>query len=152
MNVGEALLGVAVAALGVALAGGTYALPEAPGYSQVGPKLFPALVAAGLILTGVVLVREAWAGGYRNLPDEARDPLDGVAFAWTLGGVLAHAALIGIIGFIAASTLLFVACARGFASRRLVRDALAGLALSACLYGVFTFGLGLGLGPVIGAR
>ncbi len=60
------------------------------------------------------------------------------AFLWVSAGLFAHMALIGWAGFVLAGTVLFVLVARGFASRRLLRDAAIGFALSAAVYLFFT--------------
>jgi putative tricarboxylic transport membrane protein len=46
-------------------------------------------------------------------------------------------------GFIIAATVLFVLVARAFSSRRMLRDAVAGLLLALIVYFSFTAGLGL---------
>jgi putative tricarboxylic transport membrane protein len=53
--------------------------------------------------------------------------------------------VIGIVGFTVSSTLLFMAVARGFGSRRVVHDAIVGLILSAAVYLFFTRVLGLAM-------
>jgi putative tricarboxylic transport membrane protein len=148
MKVGEGLFSAGIALAGLAIAAQTLGLPEAPGYSQVSPRLFPAIVAAGLLITGLVLLVQVIRGGFVNLPNEQRNALDVAAVAWISGGVLAHMALIGVVGFIGASTLLFAAVARGYGSRRLFRDVGIGLLLAIALYLIFTQALGLSLGPV----
>ena len=47
-----------------------------------------------------------------------------MAFVIISAGVILHMAIIGWAGFIIASIVLFVLVARGFGSRRLVRDAI----------------------------
>ena len=61
LKIGEAGLGVAVLALGAFIA---YETSRAPGAANavVGPALFPYLIAAGLILVGLALLREALTG------------------------------------------------------------------------------------------
>ena len=54
-------------------------------------------------------------------------------------------ALIGSIGFIAASSLLFFAAARGFGSTRPLRDVIVAVVLSGVVFAVFTQALGLSL-------
>ncbi len=135
---GEVLLAACVLALGVAYAAGAWLLPEAPGYARIGPRHFPALVAAGLVITGTLLLIEALVTGYRHLPGEARGRYDWPAFLWVAGGLVAHMALIAGIGFVLAAALLFVCVARGFGSRRLLRDVLIGLLLNAVVYVLFT--------------
>ena len=50
--------------------------------------------------------------------------------------------IIGWAGFIIASTVLFVLVARGFGSRRLVRDASSRVVLATVVFFIFTLGLG----------
>ena len=141
----QLLVSLAVLGLGVALAIGTWLLPDAAGYAQVGPRLFPGLFAAGLVVVGALLAKEAWQGGFRHPPDDVREPFNWPAFAWISGGLVAHMVLIAGIGFVLASTLLFAAAARGFGSRRPLRDALIAFAVSLVVYLVFTRGLTLQL-------
>jgi len=71
---------------------------------------------------------------------------NGSAPLYTLGlALLANVVLIEWTGFLLASALMFVIVARAFGSRRLMRDTLAGLALSAIVYLCFTRGLGVTL-------
>jgi len=145
VKAGELLIGLGIAGLGLFLAAQTYALPDAPGYAHVGPRLFPGLIAAGVIACGVLLAREAASGGFRKLPEGERAPLDWRGFGWISAGALGHMALIGSIGFIAASSLLFFAAARGFGSTRPLRDAVVAVILAGVVFVVFTQALGLSL-------
>ncbi|MFX5570813.1 tripartite tricarboxylate transporter TctB family protein, partial [Acinetobacter baumannii] len=64
---------------------------------------------------------------------------------WVAAGLLLNMALIGTLGFVLASTLLMVCVARGYGSRRLVRDALIGLAITVPMWLLFDFLLGINL-------
>ena len=141
----QLLVSAAVLALGTAFAAGTLLLPDSPGYAKVSARLFPALIAAGLLITGAFLAREAWSGGFRHIEDEAREPLHWRAFAWVSAGILAHMALVAGIGFILASALLYTSTARGFGSARPVRDALIGVIVGIAVYLLFTRALTLNL-------
>jgi putative tricarboxylic transport membrane protein len=93
-----------------------------------------------------VLAWQSVAGGWRHVPlDEAHDAPDWAAFAVISVGVVLHMAIIGWAGFIIASTVLFVLIARGFGSRRLVRDAIIAVVLSTVVFFIFTLALGLSL-------
>ena len=64
LRLGEAVLAAFVLVLGVFVAVETAMLRTGPGYAAIGPKLFPWLVAAGLLLVGVgAAVRGARRGG-----------------------------------------------------------------------------------------
>jgi putative tricarboxylic transport membrane protein len=142
---GQLLVSAGVLALGVAFAIGAWMLPEAAGYARVSVRLFPGLIAAGLIVAGLLLIREAAGGGFRNLAEEQRERLDWRAFAWVSAGVIAHMALIAGIGFTLASALLYAATARGFGSERPARDLGVGIVLAAVVFVLFTQGLTLSL-------
>jgi putative tricarboxylic transport membrane protein len=142
---GQLLVSCALLALGAALGVGTYLLPEAAGYAQVGPRLFPGLVAAGLVLVGALLAKDAFTSGFRHPPDDPRGAFDGRAFAWISSGLILHMLLISGIGFVLASTLLFAATARGFGSRRIGRDLAIGVLAATVIYLIFTRGLTLQL-------
>lgn len=148
-RLGELAFALALTLLGVFLAVQTAALPDTAGYAQIGAQWFPALVSAGLILSGAMLGWQAWRGA--NPPGVQDDaPFDARAFGWVSAGLLAHLAFIGVLGFVPASVLLFVCVARACGSRRWLRDACLGLLFAAVLYFVFTRGLGLTLGPTPG--
>jgi len=144
---GELLISLALLALGSFVVFETQGIAETQGYSQVGPRLFPYLIGSGLTLCGAWLAWQALTGGWRNVPlDEGEhDAPDWMAFVIISAGVLLHMVLIGWAGFILASTLLFVLIARGFGSRKPVRDLAIAAVLSAVVFFLFTLGLGLNL-------
>ncbi|MCX7893622.1 MAG: tripartite tricarboxylate transporter TctB family protein [Burkholderiales bacterium] len=146
----ETAFAFAVVALGVGLAIGTALLPSEGGYSGIGPSFMPAMVSAGTIIVGAWLAFEALTGGWRNRSPE--DPAARgehaflpAAFAWVSAGLLAQMALIGLAGFVLSSALLFACVARGFGSRRALRDAAIGLALALVVYFFFTRALSVNL-------
>ena len=149
LRLGEAILALAVLLLGLFLAIETALLRTGPTYSAIGPKLFPWLVAAGLLLVGLALLREARSGAVEH---PAGFELDASPLLLVTAGLVAQMLLMRSAGFVIASTLLFVAVARAFGSRRLARDAAIGLVLCAVVHVAFTRGLGLGLpAGVLGA-
>lgn len=129
----EVALSLGVLALGAGAAVVAALLPAEGGYSGIGPNFFPALVAGGLVALGAWLLYEARAGGWRRMPHEsARFERHG--FGWVSAGLLLHMALIGWAGFIIAATVLFTFVARGFGSRRFLRDLAVGVALALAVY------------------
>ena len=140
VSLGVLVLGMLVLAFG-------WELSTGGGYAQVGPGVVPRIVGAGLVLLGALLLREALTGGFRGVDEEAEVhlPMDWKAFAWITGGIILYGLLVERAGFILASTLLFVAVARSFASRRWLSNALVGLALGSFIFGVFNYALGLTL-------
>jgi putative tricarboxylic transport membrane protein len=141
-----------VLALGGAVFGGSFDLPTGGGYAQVGPGVVPRIVGIGILLLGAMLVREAFTGGFRGVDEEAeaRLPIDWASFAWVTAGIVAYGLLVERLGFIIASTVLFVLVARSFASRRWALNAIVGIVLASAIFAVFTYGLGLMLpaGPL----
>jgi len=142
---GQLLVSAGVLALGVAFAIGAWMLPEAAVYARVSIRLFPGIIAAALVIAGLMLVREALSSGFRNLVEEPPGRLDWRAFGWVSAGVIAHMVLIAGIGFILASTLLYAATARGFGSERPGRDLAVGIVLGTAVFALFTQALTLSL-------
>jgi len=155
LNPGELLISLALIAIGSFVVYQTQAIAETQGFAQVGPRLFPNIIGAGLTLCGAWLGWQALTGGWRNVPlDEGEhDAPDWLAFAIISAGIILHMVLIGWAGFIIASTLLFVFIARGFGSKRPVRDVLIGAVIAILAFLLFTQALGLNLpkGPFGGA-
>jgi putative tricarboxylic transport membrane protein len=152
----QTLVGAAVALTGLALGAGAVTIPSAAGYGGVGPNFLPWLVASVLLVCGVLIVREARTGGFRDL-----EPPSGSASGWWPGlvwisaGMLANAALITTIGFILSCTLCYVLAVQGLrracgqpaagAPHTLLIDAVTGLAISAPVFWTFTQFLAINL-------
>jgi len=120
-------------------------IPSDGGYSAVGPRFAPMLVGIGLLVLGLLLLRQTLAGGWRDMPPPPDEPLHAPSFGWIAGGLAVQMAIIALVGFTIASTLLFMAVARGFGSRRLAHDAIVGVVLAAAVFLFFTRVLGLSL-------
>lgn len=142
LRLGEAVLGGAVLALGLFIGIETWMLGGVGGSAPVGPRLFPFLIAAGLLAIGATLLREALAG---RIAHERGIELDWRAVALVSAGLIVEMLLIEYAGWIVAATLLFVLVARAFLSRRILVDAALGLGLAVLAFVVFNYGLDLGL-------
>jgi putative tricarboxylic transport membrane protein len=142
LRLGEAALGGAVLALGLFIVVETARLVVAPTYAAIGPKLFPNLVAGGLIVIGALVLREAFFG---HIAHERGFELDWGAAALVSAGLVAQMLLIERVGWILGAAILFAAVARAFQSRRPLLDAAIGLALGGLAFVVFNWGLGLSL-------
>ena len=151
----QLLVGAGVLALGLLVGLGALQIPSQAGYGGVGANFLPWVVGALLVLCGLLLLREAASGGFRQMEEVA-----GAAhghwggFVWVSVGLLANAALITTIGFILSCTLCFVLAVRGFRSaegrldlslRALLKDAAIGLAIAAPVYWMFTKFLAINL-------
>ena len=129
----EVALSIGVIVLGAGIAAVTATLPSEGGYAGVGPNFMPGIVAAGTILAGLWLAFEAFTGGWRRRAEEGR-AFHGAPFLWISAALFAHMAMIGTAGFVLAGTVLFAGVARGFGSRRFIRDACIGLVLSLAVF------------------
>ena len=142
---GGLAISVAVVALALFVFVELPSIPADGGYSAVGPRFAPMLVGIGLLVIGLLLLRQALAGGWRDMPPPPDEPLHAPSFGWIAGGLAVQMAIIALVGFTIAATLLFVAVARGFGSRRLAHDAIVGAVLAAAVFLFFTRVLGLSL-------
>jgi putative tricarboxylic transport membrane protein len=143
LRVGEAILGGGVLALGLFIGVETARLEVAPSHAAIGPTLFPFLIAGGLIVIGALVLREAFFGHIAH--ERGGFELDWLAVALVSAGLIAQLFLLETIGWIPATTILFVATTRAFGSRRLMLDAVIGLVLASLAFVVFNYGLGLDL-------
>lgn len=142
------LIGAGTTALGLLYVAGATQISSDAGYAGVGPNFLPWVVGVVLVICGVLLLREATTGGFRQM-DEPSGSERGhwPGFLWVSAGILANAALITSIGFILSCALCFVLAVRGFKSaedrldlslRALVIDAAIGFAIAAPVYWMFT--------------
>ena len=142
LRVGEAVLGLVVLGLGLFVTAETALMEVAPSNAAIGPRLFPFLVAAGLLVVGVLVLRQAFFG---HIAHERGFELDWQAVALVAVGLLAQLLLVESLGWILATTLMFLLAALAFAERRLLATLLIGLALTGLTFVVFNYGLGLSL-------
>jgi putative tricarboxylic transport membrane protein len=160
------IVGLSVGALTAGLAAGLPFIDAQGGYAGLSPRFLPTVVCLGLGICALLLFlrpdalpaaepAESVAGPDRPGPARGAAPSPGPAagrLAWVAGGLVAHAVLIGVIGFVLASALLMACAARGFGSRRPLRDVLIGLAHARPRWFVFArvFQVGLKLLPAAG--
>jgi putative tricarboxylic transport membrane protein len=142
LRIGEAVLSVGVLALGLFILAETALLEVGPSHAAIGPRLFPFLVATGLIVVGLALLREAFFG---HIAHGRGWELDWRAVALVSAGLLVQMLLLESLGWIVAATLLFVATTLAFGSRRLLLDGVIGVVLTGLAFVVFNYGLGLTL-------
>lgn len=124
----------------------TMDVPE--GTDFPGPRFFPIiLIVAGYLLTALLVVH------YLRHPEPVEETgeqqwrtfTDWQAVAWCVGGFLAFALTIELLGWILSAALLFWCVARGIGSRRPLFDASLSLVVSSVIYLLFAMGLGLNL-------
>jgi len=147
VHVCELLISFGLFALGLYVVIETRNIASMQGYAQVGPRLFPNIVGAGLILIGTVLGWHAASGGWRNVPldQEHHDMPNWRATLIISAAVLVHMALIGWAGFILTGILLYALITRAFGSSRLLADLGVATTLAVAVFYLFTKVLGLSL-------
>jgi putative tricarboxylic transport membrane protein len=142
LRLGEGVLSLGVLALGLFIAAQTTLLEVGPSQAAVGPRLFPFMIAIGLIAVGLSLLREAFFG---HIAHERGWELDWRAVILVTAGLVAQMLLLESLGWIVATTLLFLATTFAFGSRQALLGIVYGLALSAFVFVSFNYGLGLDL-------
>jgi putative tricarboxylic transport membrane protein len=149
---GSALaISAAMVALGLLVLYQGAILGSEQGYARIGPQAFPYIIGAGIVVIGLFLARDAFRGAWPIAWIETDDParsaklrqIANVAFVGI--GLAANAALIGPLGFVVASTVMFALTTRAFGSRRFVFDLLVGAAFAGFIFVTFTWGLGIPL-------
>src|SRR3954466_6911714 len=150
----QALVGGIVLITGLGLAGGALKISGEAGYGGVGPNFLPWVVAFVLTACGVLILREAFTGGFRQM----EEPSGGErawwpGLVWVSAGLLANAALITTIGFILSCTLCYLLAVQGLrraqgqspGARAIGVDVLTGALISAPVFWAFTQFLAINL-------
>ncbi len=112
MKFNDAVFGAILVVLGVAVIAHVQAFPKIPG-QQVGPALFPGLVALGLAVCGVILIvyglRHRAAQPWFVADEWTRSTRHVVAFLAVIGAVAFYIVLADRVGFlIVGPAILFV--------------------------------------------
>ncbi len=142
LRIGEAVLGAVVLGLGLFIATETSLMEVAASNAVIGPRLFPSLIAFGLLAVGVGVLWQAFFG---HIAHERGFELDWRAVALVSAGLLLQMFLVESLGWIIATALLFITTSLAFAERRFVITVLIGFALSGLTFVIFNYGLGLTL-------
>jgi putative tricarboxylic transport membrane protein len=131
-------IGLALLIVAIVIAWNTSQMRIPPTYAKVGPQIFPYLAALALAATGGFFIFQTFGttGRERVAPDT--DETDWRALVAISLGFLFEIVFINPLGFILSASVLFVAVAYGFGSRRYVRDIITALILSSLAYFVFT--------------
>ena len=151
----QTAVGVAIVLLALGLGYGAKDISSEAGYGGVGPNFLPWLTAVGLLLCGVMIVREARTGGFRQM-DDAPGAAQGYwyGFVWVSAGLLLNAALITTIGFILSCVLCYVFACQGLrrasgqaagTPKVVITDVIAGFCISAPVFWMFTQFLAINL-------
>lgn len=108
MRLNDAILGILIMALGLAILVGATELPGMPG-QDVGPSLFPSIIAFGFLGCGAVI---GWRGFRRWSAEPAFSVADWfggrrkvIAGIWLIGGMVIYIETFDIVGFIVLSAV-----------------------------------------------
>ncbi|MEU5647554.1 tripartite tricarboxylate transporter TctB family protein [Streptomyces milbemycinicus] len=157
VGTGERPWGPRIAALlflaaGVAVLGWAFAIPKAGIEQDVGPRAFPLLVGAGLCVSAVVAVVQAFRGTDPAQTEQAREEArltEWRPVAALLALLVCYLFALAPCGYWQSTAVLFTLVARVLGSRRTLRDALIGLVLALAVYFLFDRLLGIHLPPGI---
>jgi len=150
----QILVGAIVALTGLGLAGGALKIPGEAGYGGVGPNFLPWVVSGVLLICGVMILREAFTGGFRQMEEPSSgDRAWWPGLVWVSAGLLANAALITTIGFILSCTLCYLLAVQGLrraqgqspGARAIGIDVITGALISAPVFWAFTQFLAINL-------
>ena len=141
-------VGLGVLALGLLTAWQAAVIPDTPVYAAVGAKLVPWLVAALLTALGVGLCGSALRGGWSHTLEDMQDapPTNWRALGLLAAGLVVQVALIDWLGFVIASTILYVLVCAAFGSRRVLLNLIIGLIVTVVAYLAFSRLLGVNIG------
>jgi len=115
--------------------------------TRIGPAVFPWVATAIVGVLGAILVVQGLLGGWPH--DEELGHLDFAGGVWMIVGLVLNVVVIDRLGFVVASTVMFVFVARAFGSRQPLRDLLIGAAVAIVAYVGFDRTLGYRIGTGI---
>lgn len=146
---GPRLVAIVVLGIGVVALSQAFAIREGAGYSVVGPRFFPIVVALGLLLWGVAfLVRTTPLAPDEDLAAQAAAEEAATHWATVLmimAVLVLYVFTLGPLGYPVATALFFPVGARMMGSRHFRRDLITGILLGLVIYLVFTRFLGVRL-------
>ena len=139
------LIAAVLAIVAVIIAWSTANAPQAAGYTVVGPKTVPYIVAACLAGLAIWTAIEGLRGDFPEREEQNHPPM-----YWLLGGLLFQLLTIKTIGFSLAAGIMFAATAKSFGKGPLALTIPIGIAFSFVVWLIFALALQLTLpeGPI----
>ncbi|AFR10808.1 tripartite tricarboxylate transporter TctB family protein [Nocardiopsis alba] len=134
-----------VAILGLVAVWGALTIEAPPNATRPGPGAFPGVVGVLLLITAVCMTVVNLRGPGSESGVSPLAWFEGRPVLIVLAGLVAHIALLEILGWLLAGALLFWIVAYAFGARAHLRDAIVALSISAAVQVGFSFGLGLNL-------
>jgi putative tricarboxylic transport membrane protein len=112
MKLNDAIFGLLLLVLGGSVLGIVQKFPKIPG-QQVGPALFPGLIAIGICVGGLILLVRGWrdraAVPWFAVEDWVRSPRHLLGFAVLVGSVVFYMLASQTLGFLICSALILTA-------------------------------------------
>lgn len=112
MKINDAIFGLVLAILGGLVVFTVQSYPKIPG-QQVGPALFPGLIASGIFICGIVLMLRGWrqrkAGPWVLPGDGMRSPRHAAALVLLLASVLFYIFAAQKLGFLPSAVIILTA-------------------------------------------
>jgi len=127
-------------AAAVAIGYGTVQQGGVAGYSPVGPKTVPYIIAAALAVLSVLTAIAGLRGEFPEREEQNFPPM-----LWILGGLAIQMLTMKTVGFSLATGLLFAATAKGFGRGPLWLTIPVGIVFSFIVWFIFAKGLQLSL-------
>ncbi len=137
-------------ALGILVLIETTRIPEDVAQrGAVGPKAFPTVIGAALVVLAILHALDVVRGGHGEAEAgediELGTPADWKTVVPIAGAFVANIVLIEPLGWPLSGALMFLVMSRALGSRTLIRDVAVALVLSFGTYFLFVNGLGLSL-------
>jgi len=112
MKLNDAIFGLLLAILGITILITIQPFPKIPG-QQVGPALFPGLIATGLCIGGLILMVQGWrvrsSVPWLALDDWVRSPRHVLGFVTLVASVVFYILVSEQLGFLFSATLILTA-------------------------------------------
>ncbi|MCP2032591.1 putative tricarboxylic transport membrane protein [Okibacterium sp. HSC-33S16] len=154
-KLGEYIFAALALALGIFVFVGAFSIRVPGAGTQVGPRVFPFLVGTILIVSAAMVVVDVIRGRLADLEEgediDSAAKTDWITLAKITAFVVAHIALIELIGWPFAAAVLFGGVAWSLGAKRWWMALVIGLALGLVIYVLFGGLLGLSLpsGPLL---
>ena len=112
MKINDAIFGLVLAVLGGLVLFTVQSYPKIPG-QQVGPALFPGLIAAGILVCGLILMARGWrerkAAPWVTPGDWVRSPRHVAGFVLLVASVVFYIVAAEKLGFLLSAVLILTA-------------------------------------------
>lgn len=142
------VVGIVLVGFAVAVGSQTWKIVTVSGLSPSGPAALPVAVTGGLLVFSLLFLLQATKRSHghleRHIESEHAVTHMGTV-AQVVGALILYAALLGPLGYLIATTALFVGVSRILGSKRWVLNIIVGIVLAAAVYFGFTELLGVRL-------